>query len=74
MTDRVTNLVLAERFAALIALVSTQPTAVLDQREAARAVTDAARAGEARFSLRDGALLVDGAPFDSPFLASRRVT
>lgn len=71
MTDRVTNLVLAERFAALIALVSTQPTAVLDQREAARAVTDAARAGEARFSLRDGALLVDGAPFDSPFLASR---
>ena len=71
MTDRTTNLVLAERFAALIAIVSTQPTAVLDQREAARAVTDAARVGEVRFSLVDGALHADGAPFDSPFLASR---
>ncbi len=71
MTDRTTNLVLAERFAALIAIVSTQPTAVLDQREAARAVTDAARAGDVRFSLVDGALHADGAPFDSPFLASR---
>ncbi|MCE9602506.1 MAG: HEAT repeat domain-containing protein [Gemmatimonadetes bacterium] len=71
MTDRPPNLDLAERFAALVVLVSSQPSAVMEQRDAARAVIEAAKAGEVRFALADGALLADGAPFDSPLLASR---
>ena len=71
MTDRTPNLDLAERFAALVALVNAQPSAVLEQRGAARAVIEAAKAGEVRFALTDGALLADGAPYDSPFLATR---
>ena len=71
MTDRTPNLALAERFAALVALVNTQPSAVMEQRDAARAVTEAAKAGEVRLALVDGALLADSAPFDSPLLASR---
>lgn len=71
MTDRVPNIALAERFAALVALVNDRPSAVMEQREAARAVTEAARAGAVTLSLQHGALLADGAPFDSPLLASR---
>ena len=71
MTDRAPNLDLAERFAALVALVAAQPSAVMEQRDSARVVIDAAKAGEVRFALIDGALLADGAPFDSPLLASR---
>ena len=71
MTDRPANLDLATRFAALIALVNAQPSAVMEQRDAARAVAEATRSGELQFSLVDGVLLADGAPFDSPLLASR---
>lgn len=71
MTDRALNLDLADRFAALVALVAVQPSAVMEQREAARVVIDAAKAAAVRFALVDGALFADGEPFDSPLLASR---
>ena len=71
MTDRALNLDLADRFAALVALVAAQPAAVMEQREAARVVIDAAQAAEVRFALVDGALFADGELFDSPLLASR---
>lgn len=71
MTDQTPDLALAERFAALIALVDAKPSAVLEHREAARGVTEAALGGAVRFSLVDGAFLLDGAPFEAPLLAAR---
>jgi len=71
MTDQTPNSALAERFAALIALVNAKPSAVMEHREAARAVIEAAAGGAVRFSLVDGAFLLDGAPFEAPLLASR---
>lgn len=71
MTDRAPNLDLAERFAALVALVNAQPSAVIEQRDAARSVIDAAKVGELLLALVDGALVADGVPFDAPLLASR---
>ncbi len=71
MTDQTPNLALAERFAALIALVNAKPQAVVEHREAARGVAEAAPGGAVRFSLVDGAFLLDGAPFEAPLLASR---
>lgn len=71
MTDRTPNSALAERFAALIALVNAKPQAVVEHREAARGVIEAALGGAVRFSLVDGAFLLDGAPFEAPLLASR---
>lgn len=71
MTDRALNLDLAHRFAELVALVAAEPSAVMEQREAARVVIDATKAAEVRFALVEGALFADGEPFDSPLLTSR---
>lgn len=69
--DHEPNLELARRFAALVLLVSEQPASALEHREAARAVLEAARRGPVTFTHRDGVLLADDAPMESPFLGQR---
>lgn len=65
-----TNAVL-DRFAALVALVAERPSDAMVQRDAARAVTEAAKATPLTLALVDGALQADGAPAESPLIAAR---
>ncbi len=66
------NPVLAERFAALVALAAAPSSTVIEQREAAKGVIDAAKKGTAiiSWSAAEG-LRGDGAPLDAPLLAQR---
>lgn len=73
MTDgaAIPNPDLVQRFAALVALAVERPTEAREQRDAAKGVIDAARAGAVTFTIADGALLVAGAPVEAPVLAER---
>jgi len=65
---------LVERFIALVVAAVERPQEALEQREAVRAVIEAARAGAVTFTLVDGGLLADGIPVDSPVVAKRFAT
>lgn len=74
MTESTTpsNPLLAERFVALVALAAAQPSAIAEQREAAKGIIDAAKQGTARLTWgAEEGLRADGAPLDSPLLAER---
>lgn len=62
---------LVERFVALVTLAVERPSEAREQRDAARGVVDAARAGAVTFAVTDGALFADGVPADGAVLAAR---
>ena len=65
------HLALARAFAALVALVRERPQAVSEQRDAARAVADAARAGAVTFVLVDGTVRANDDALDDAAFAAR---
>jgi HEAT repeat protein len=64
MTDPVPTppLSLVERFAALVALMSSSPQSAMEHRDLARSVVDSAKKQAATLAFADGVLMVDGAP------------
>jgi HEAT repeats len=73
MTDgaAIPNPDLVQRFAALVALAVERPTEAREQRDAAKGVIGAAKAGAVTFALVDGALQADGVPVEAPVLVER---
>ena len=65
------NLELVRRFAELVRLTSTQPTAAGEHREAARGVVKAVKRGGVRFGVGPEGLTVDDAALDDALLGER---
>lgn len=53
---------LVERFAALVALMSSSPQSAMEHRDLARTVVESAKKQAATLTFADGVLIVDGAP------------